>query len=200
MPLLAHCHWLHIAVICASPLATWCPRAIPVTHPSPSFVRRHRPQGAHERCPSPACHRHSRVAVSCMVPTGDAHHPHVTVIRASPSAARCPQAMPITHTSPSFACRCQPHGAQERCPSPACRRHSHVAVGRTVPMSDACHPPVAVACMSPSAAQCPQAMPVTRTSPLPAHCRRPHSAHKRCPSPARHRCLHVAVAVDVPPL
>jgi len=64
----------------------------------------------------------------------------VTVICASPSAAWCPQVMPITCPSLSFACCCQPHGAHERCPSPTCHCCLHVAIGCMVPTSDVTAP------------------------------------------------------------
>ena len=138
-----------VTVICASLSAAWCPRVMPITHASPSFARHRQPHGAHERCPSPARRRHSRVAVGRMVPKSDAHHPHVAVICASPSATRCLRAMPVTHPSPLPACRHRPHSAHKRCPSPAHRRCLHVAVGRTVPTSDARHLHVTIACVSP---------------------------------------------------
>jgi len=165
-------HRLHITIARMSPSAAWCPRAVPVTCTSP-LPARHRsrrrwPHGAPERCPSPArCRR-----------------PCVTIARTSPSAAWCPQAVPVTRTSPLPARHCSrrrwPHGAPKQCLSPAhrcCLRVTvRVTVGRTVPTSNACHPHVAVACtslfMSPSAARCPRATPVTHTSPSPWMCHR----------------------------
>jgi len=137
------------------------------------------------------CHHRLHITISRMVPPSSACHLHIAIACASPFAsllaAWCPQAMPITHTSPSTA-----H-----------HHHSHVTVGRMVRPSNACHLHIAVACASPFAsplaAWCPQAMPVTRTSPLPArhrscHCR-PHGAHEQRLSPARRHRRGCATAV-----
>jgi len=168
----AHRHCLRVtvrvAVGCMVPPSDACHPRVAVDCMSPSLACHRQPHGAPEQCPSPA-HRHClrvtvRVAVGCMVPPSDAHHPRIAVDRASPSLAR--------HR--------RPHGAPEQCPSPA---HRHclrvtvcVAVSRMVPTSNACHPHVAVAYASPfaslSAARCPQATPVTRTSPSLWMCRR----------------------------
>jgi len=140
---------------------------------------------------------------------------HVTIVRTSPSATHCPQAMAVTCTLPLATCHHRSHASPSAawCPraipvtraSPSTARHhcSHVTVGCMVRPSNARHPHIAVACTSPfaslSAARCPRATPVTRTSPLPAcHCsrhRRLHGAHKQCLSPAcrRHRGCAAAV-------
>jgi len=126
VPLSSACH-PHIAVACASPfvspLATWCPRAMPVTHTSPLT----------------ACHHRLHVTVSRMVRPSNARHLHVAIACASPfaspSATWCPQATPVTCTSPLPAChhsrRRRPHGAHEQHLSPA-RRH-HCGCAATVP-------------------------------------------------------------------
>jgi len=214
-----------------SPSATWCPRAIPVTHTSPST----------------ACHHRSHVTVGRMVPPSSACHPHIAVACASPfmspSAARCPQVIPITHMSPLTMCHhrshvtisrmvppssaCHPHIAiacaspfasplaawcpramPVTCASPStmCHHRSHVTIGRMVRPSNARHPHVTVACTSPftlpSAAQCPRATPVTRTLPLPVHHRSRrrwlHGAHKQHLSPAR-RCTQLEDAQSTIP-
>ena len=139
---LATCHHC----LRASPSAAWCPRAIPVTHTSPSTAHHHR----------------LHVTIGRMVPPSSAHHPHITIACASPfaspSATWCPQAMPVTHTSPSTTCH--------HC--------LHITVGRMVPPSSAHHLHITVACASPfvslSAAWCPQATPVTCTSLSPWMC------------------------------
>ena len=47
-----------------------------------------------------AAHRcHLHITIGCMVPMSDTHHPPIAVICALLSAARCPQAMPITCVS-----------------------------------------------------------------------------------------------------
>jgi len=143
----------------ASPSAAWCPQAIPVTRTLPSTAHHHR----------------LHVTVGRMVPPSSAHHPHIAVACMSPfaslSAAWCPQAMPITCTSPLTVCH--------HC--------LHVTIGRMVPPSSAHHPHIAVACTSlfasPLAAWCPQAMPVTHTSP----------------STTRHHCSHVTISRMVRP-
>ena len=121
------------------------------------------------------------MAVTCMLPSATCHHR----LRTSPSAAWCPQVIPVTRTSPSLAHHHRPHGAPKQCLSPA---HHHclritvrVAISCMVPLSDARHLRVAIDCVSPS---------------LACHCR-PHGAPKQCLSPAHRHCLRVTVRVAV---
>jgi len=121
----------------ALPTATWCPQVIPITCVSPLTVRHHR----------------LHVTISCMVPPSSAHHLHIAVACGSPfalpSATQCPQAMPITHTSPSTACHRWPHSVPKQCPSPACRHCLRITIcitiGHMVPTSNACYPHIVVA-------------------------------------------------------
>ena len=143
-------------------------------------------------------HCHLRITIGCMVPTSDTHYPPIAIICTSPLAARCPQAMPITHVLLSFVCHYQLHGAHKWCPSPAYHYHSCIAVSCTVPMSDAHHLYVTIICTSLLAAWCPRAMPITCTLPsFMCYCQL-HSAYKWCPSPTCHHCLHVAISRTVP--
>ena len=128
-------HHPHIAIACASPFmslsAARCPRAMPVTCTSPSTT----------------CHHRLHITVGHMVPLSSAHHLHIAIACASPFAsplaAWCPQAMPVTRVSPSTA-----------------RHHRlHITIGRMVRPSNARHLHVAIACASlfalPLAAQYP---------------------------------------------
>jgi len=164
---------------------------------SPSFARRRQPHTAHKQWLSPACCHWPHVTIACahhhqlrgaherfLSPTRH-HQLHITIACMSLLAAWCPQAVPITHTSPLPAHhrlhRRRPHGAPKQCPSPT---HHH-------------RPHVTIACTSLLAAWCPQAVPITCTSLLPARhhlCRcRLHGAHKQRLSPA-HRCRHGCAA------
>jgi len=65
---MSNAHHPHVTVICMSLSATWCPRAMPITHTSPSFVCRRWLHSTYKWCPSPT-HRHClHVAISHTVP------------------------------------------------------------------------------------------------------------------------------------
>jgi len=150
---------LHVAIICTLPSATHCPQAIAVTCTLLSATRHHRSHASPSAAWCPQAipvtrmslltmrHHRSHVTIGRMVPPSSARHPHITIACASPfvspSAARCPRAMPITHASPLTACH----------------HRSHVTIGHMVHLSNAHHPHVTIACASPfvllSAARCP---------------------------------------------
>jgi len=115
----AHRHCLHvticIAIGCMVPPSNACHPRVAVDCTSPSLIHYHWPHGVPEQCLSPA-HRHClcvtvRVAVGRTVPMSNACHLHVAVACvspfASPSAAQCPRATPVTRTSPlPWMCYC----------------------------------------------------------------------------------------------
>ena len=96
---------IRVAVGCTVPPSDAHHPRVAVDRMSPSLARHHRPHGAPEQCPSPARHHCLRVtvcvAVGCTVPMSNACHPYVAVACtspfASPSAAQCPRATPVTH-------------------------------------------------------------------------------------------------------